>query len=168
MRLLLLLKLLILLFTYVMTNLQVFTDTPTASASAASSTASSAGSNKSNDDDDGVSTSTIVGLSVAGGVAVLGIVAFFIWKFTRKRFHDLDDSEHYFLCSLCCVAPGGVALPYAVTGLCVAFYPDGHVALYAPFVRVASARADRALGYCLLCAAQLFNPVLVCFTITVC
>lgn len=24
---------------------------------------------------------------------MLGIVAFFIWKFTRKRFHDLDDNE---------------------------------------------------------------------------
>ncbi|KZV64853.1 hypothetical protein PENSPDRAFT_639051 [Peniophora sp. CONT] len=75
------------------TVIQVISDTPTASASSASSTSSSAASNSNKDDDDGVSTSTIVGLSVAGGVAVLGIVAFFIWKFTRKRFHDLDDNE---------------------------------------------------------------------------
>jgi len=40
-----------------------------------------------------VSTSTIVGLSVAGGVAALGVIAFFIWKFTRKRFSDLEDNE---------------------------------------------------------------------------
>jgi len=30
---------------------------------------------------------------VAGGVALIGVVAFFIWKFTRKRFSDFDDNE---------------------------------------------------------------------------
>jgi len=30
---------------------------------------------------------------VAGGIAVLGIVAFFVWKLTRKRFSDFDDNE---------------------------------------------------------------------------
>jgi len=41
-----------------------------------------------------VGTSTIVGLSVAGGVALIGIIAFVIWKLTRKRFSDdFDDSE---------------------------------------------------------------------------
>jgi hypothetical protein len=31
-------------------------------------------------------------MSVAGGVALIGIIAFFVWKFTRKRFSDFDDS----------------------------------------------------------------------------
>jgi len=30
---------------------------------------------------------------VAGGVAVIGLIAFFIWKLTRKRFSDFDDGE---------------------------------------------------------------------------
>jgi len=30
---------------------------------------------------------------VAGGVAVIGLIAFFIWKLTRKRFSDFDDNE---------------------------------------------------------------------------
>jgi hypothetical protein len=37
-----------------------------------------------------------VGLSVAGGVALIGVVAFFVWKFTRKRFSDFDDSQSLF------------------------------------------------------------------------
>ncbi|KAL0953223.1 hypothetical protein HGRIS_004476 [Hohenbuehelia grisea] len=42
----------------------------------------------------GLSIGSIVGLSVAGGVAVLGIIGFFVWKFTRKRrFDDFNDSE---------------------------------------------------------------------------
>lgn len=32
-------------------------------------------------------------MSVAGGVALIGIIAFFVWKFTRKRFSDYDDNE---------------------------------------------------------------------------
>jgi len=32
-------------------------------------------------------------MSVAGGIAVIGIIAFFIWKFSRKRFSDFDDNE---------------------------------------------------------------------------
>ncbi|KAF9028417.1 hypothetical protein BDP27DRAFT_1436889 [Rhodocollybia butyracea] len=31
--------------------------------------------------------------NTSSGVACLGIIAFFIWKFTRKRFSDFDDSE---------------------------------------------------------------------------
>lgn len=62
--------------------------TPTSSASP-SSTQSSASSDSSS----GIGTGTIVGLSVAGGVAVIGIISFFIWKFTRKRFADFDDNE---------------------------------------------------------------------------
>jgi hypothetical protein len=32
---------------------------------------------------------------VAGGVAVIGIIAFFIWKLTRKRFSDFDDGTYF-------------------------------------------------------------------------
>lgn len=32
-------------------------------------------------------------MSVAGGLAVLGIIAFFVWKFTRKRISGFDESE---------------------------------------------------------------------------
>lgn len=39
-------------------------------------------------------TGTIVGLSVAGGIAVIGAIAFIVWKFTRKRFSEFDaDGE---------------------------------------------------------------------------
>ncbi|KAG1720159.1 hypothetical protein EDB19DRAFT_1647328 [Suillus lakei] len=62
--------------------------TPTSSPST-SSTPSSAASGSSS----GLGTGSIVGLSVAGGVAVIGIISFFIWKFTRKRFADFDDNE---------------------------------------------------------------------------
>jgi len=36
-------------------------------------------------------------MSVAAGVAVIGIVGFFVWKFTRKRFSDFDDSKNILL-----------------------------------------------------------------------
>ncbi|KAI0925518.1 hypothetical protein AcV5_008234 [Taiwanofungus camphoratus] len=55
------------------------------SASAAQGTSSGSG---------GVSTSTIIGLSVAGGVGLIGVVAFIIWKFSRKRSSDgFDDND---------------------------------------------------------------------------
>jgi len=31
---------------------------------------------------------------VAGGLALIGIIGFFVWKFTRKRFTDFDDSTY--------------------------------------------------------------------------
>lgn len=38
--------------------------------------------------------STIVGLSVAGGIALIGLGVFLYWKFGRKRGHeDFDDNE---------------------------------------------------------------------------
>ncbi|KAI6168116.1 hypothetical protein EDD17DRAFT_746184 [Pisolithus thermaeus] len=43
----------------------------------------------------GVGIGTIIGLSVAGGVAVIAIICFFIWKFTRKRFSDFDDKHFW-------------------------------------------------------------------------
>ncbi|KAG2141170.1 uncharacterized protein EDB93DRAFT_1241810 [Suillus bovinus] len=65
--------------------------TPTASASASSTQLSPTSSSSSSSS--GLGTGSIVGLSVAGGVAVIGIISFFIWKFTRKRFADFDDNE---------------------------------------------------------------------------
>ncbi|KAH7884394.1 hypothetical protein F5I97DRAFT_1929267 [Phlebopus sp. FC_14] len=58
----------------------------TTSSPTPTQTSSSSGSS-------GLGTGSIVGLSVAGGVAVIGIISFFIWKFTRKRFSDFDDNE---------------------------------------------------------------------------
>ena len=75
---------------------QVITSYVTVSASTASSTSSSLAPPNSSSDS-GVGTGTIIGLSVAGGVAVIAIISFFIWKFTRKRFSDFDDSK----CALC-------------------------------------------------------------------
>ena len=60
--------------------------TPTVSSAAPPPTGTSNGS------DSGLSTGSIIGLSVSGGIAALGIIGFFIWKFTRKRFADFDDS----------------------------------------------------------------------------
>ena len=59
--------------------------------SSAPASSSSAADNSDNDSSSGVGTGSIVGLSVAGGIALIGVVAFFIWKFTRKRFGDFDD-----------------------------------------------------------------------------
>lgn len=61
--------------------------TPTVSSAAPPPTGTSNGS-----DSGGLSTGSIIGLSVSGGIAALGIIGFFIWKFTRKRFADFDDS----------------------------------------------------------------------------
>jgi hypothetical protein len=41
----------------------------------------------------GISTGAIVGLSVAGGIGLICVAAFFIWKFTQKRSRDFDDGE---------------------------------------------------------------------------
>ncbi|KAF9452337.1 hypothetical protein P691DRAFT_795042 [Macrolepiota fuliginosa MF-IS2] len=74
------------------------TITVTSSNAASSSSAAAAPTNSSNSDNSdggggGLSTGSIVGMSVAAGVAVIGIVGFFVWKFTRKRFSDFDDNE---------------------------------------------------------------------------
>jgi hypothetical protein len=46
------------------------------------------------DESSGLGTGSIIGLSVAGGIALLGIVAFFVWKFTRKhRSNTYDDGK---------------------------------------------------------------------------
>jgi hypothetical protein len=51
----------------------------------------------------GVSTSTIVGLSVAGGLAALGAIAFIAWKLTRKRFSQFDTDDGMLITSLSAV-----------------------------------------------------------------
>ncbi|KIK99609.1 hypothetical protein PAXRUDRAFT_822605 [Paxillus rubicundulus Ve08.2h10] len=47
----------------------------------------------SSSDSSGLGTGSIIGLSVAGGIAAIAIILFFVWKFTRKRFADFDDNE---------------------------------------------------------------------------
>jgi hypothetical protein len=42
-------------------------------------------------DSSGPSKGTYIGLGVAGGIALLGLIAFIVWKFTQKRFAQLDD-----------------------------------------------------------------------------
>lgn len=70
----------------------VVTSTESQTSTAAPSATTSA---KSDDDSGGSSfgTGSIIGVSIAGGVAVIGIIAFFVWKFTRKRNADFDDNE---------------------------------------------------------------------------
>ncbi|KZP00579.1 hypothetical protein CALVIDRAFT_533576 [Calocera viscosa TUFC12733] len=75
------------------TSFVIFGPTGSANSSAANSTTTAAADNSSSSSDNTISQSTIIGLSVAGGIALIGIVAFIIWKFTRKRFAGLDDFE---------------------------------------------------------------------------
>lgn len=72
----------------VVTSIVVVSESPAASASGSQSAVAANSSSGSDSGSSGVSSSTIIGLSVAGGVAVLGLIGFFIWKFTRKRMHD--------------------------------------------------------------------------------
>ncbi|KAJ7357947.1 hypothetical protein DFH08DRAFT_653592, partial [Mycena albidolilacea] len=71
-----------------------FTPSPISSPSASSS--NTAASDKTNDDDSGggLSTGGIVGLAVAGGTALICLIGFLVWKLTRKRQLDFDDSEN--------------------------------------------------------------------------
>ncbi|KAJ7249199.1 hypothetical protein B0H12DRAFT_1122294 [Mycena haematopus] len=57
-------------------------------AAAASSSAAPSPSGSS------LSTGGIIGLAVAGGTALVCLIAFFVWKFTRKRGLDFDDGEN--------------------------------------------------------------------------
>ncbi|KAG1726693.1 uncharacterized protein EDB91DRAFT_1165746 [Suillus paluster] len=72
---------------------QVITSFVQVTVTSSSATPSSTQSSSSSSSSSGLGTGSIVGLSVAGGVAVIGIVSFFVWKFTRKRFADFDDNE---------------------------------------------------------------------------
>lgn len=58
--------------------------------SAGNSTSSAKSDKK---DDPPLSTGAIVGISVGGGVAVLALVGFIIWKFKQKRFGSFDDDD---------------------------------------------------------------------------
>lgn len=66
----------------------------TASATG-NSTAAAAVSKNDSADSGGLSTGVIIGISVAGGVVVLAIALFVIWKLKQKRFSGYDDDGAY-------------------------------------------------------------------------
>ncbi|KZT02265.1 uncharacterized protein LAESUDRAFT_763021 [Laetiporus sulphureus 93-53] len=73
------------------TQTEVVTVAVSVTLSSASTSATSGGGS---DGNSSVNTGTIVGLSVAGGVALIGVVAFAIFKFSRKKYLDeYDDGE---------------------------------------------------------------------------
>ncbi|KAI9458773.1 hypothetical protein F5148DRAFT_1150955 [Russula earlei] len=74
----------------VITSIIIVSDRQSNSAAPSQTSASSSSSPSGSSS---VSSSTIIGLSVAAGVAVLGIIGFFVWKFTRKRMGGYDDNE---------------------------------------------------------------------------
>ncbi|KAH7913593.1 hypothetical protein BJ138DRAFT_1058795 [Hygrophoropsis aurantiaca] len=75
-------------------NGETFTSVVVASPSTSPSpTTSGTSSGSGSGSSSGLGTGSIIGLSVAGGVAVIAIVSFFIWKLTRKRFSDFEDNE---------------------------------------------------------------------------
>ncbi|KAJ7193907.1 hypothetical protein GGX14DRAFT_587239 [Mycena pura] len=68
------------------------TITPPASSASPSSSPSPAPDN-STSSSSSIGKGGIIGLAVAGGVAVLFLIAFFVWKFTSKRKGGFDDTE---------------------------------------------------------------------------
>jgi hypothetical protein len=65
-------------------------------ASATGNSTAAAASNKSDSQDSGgLSTGVIIGIAVAGGVVVLAIALFVIWKLKQKRFGGYDDDGGY-------------------------------------------------------------------------
>lgn len=72
------------------TSQVVITATETPSATPA---APPPGQDNSSSGSSGVGSSTIIGLSVAGGLAALGAIAFIAWKLTRKRFSQFDNDD---------------------------------------------------------------------------
>ena len=75
----------------VVTSFIAYTPTPSATPSQTDGSSNN-NSSSSDDDNSGLSTGSIAGLSVSGGIAAIAIILFFVWKFTRKRFSDFDDS----------------------------------------------------------------------------
>ncbi|KAG8832878.1 hypothetical protein FRC17_000448 [Serendipita sp. 399] len=66
---------------------EVVTVTPTSSASATPSGGSDGGKPSSS------SKGTFIGLGVAGGVAVVALIGFIVWKMTQKRFQQFDNDD---------------------------------------------------------------------------
>lgn len=129
------------------------TVTPSLSSASASQSA-----NANQDNDDGgskkVGTSTIVGLSVAGGIALIGIVGFIVWKFTRKRFaDDFDDNEAIKWPDLNAHGNDGVALPIGRSGN-AGFETNSEVNLTRPDSRAGSTYAASAAAS----AVDLYAP----------
>ncbi|KAJ6610736.1 hypothetical protein B0H10DRAFT_2059385 [Mycena sp. CBHHK59/15] len=67
-------------------------DAVTVNTSSTAAPSNSSGANNSSSST--LSTGGIIGLSVAGGVAVIFLSAFAIWKFRSKRMRDFDDNEN--------------------------------------------------------------------------
>jgi len=61
------------------------------SSSAPSQTSAISNSGSSGHGSGIISTSTIIALSVVGGVAMLGLIGFFAWKFTRRQIGEFDN-----------------------------------------------------------------------------
>ncbi|KAG8957526.1 hypothetical protein FRC03_010057 [Tulasnella sp. 419] len=61
----------------------------------ASGTSSAAPSSTSEPESPGMGTKSIIGLSVAGGLFLLGLIGFIWWKLTRKRFAGFEDDGKY-------------------------------------------------------------------------
>jgi cytoskeletal protein RodZ len=62
----------------------------TASSGSSNGTSTAAKDEK---DSSPLSTGAIVGISVVGGVGVLGLILFIIWKMKQKRFASFDDDD---------------------------------------------------------------------------
>ncbi|KAG6865983.1 hypothetical protein C0991_009985 [Blastosporella zonata] len=71
----------------------VVTVTGSVTSTSSSATPSASQGPDGSDSSSGLGTGSIVGIAVAGGVAVIAVIAFIVWKFTRKRFSDFDDNE---------------------------------------------------------------------------
>ncbi|KAF7316662.1 hypothetical protein HMN09_00398900 [Mycena chlorophos] len=74
------------------------TTTSTSSATQSGNATNTAGADQAtttnaNTGSTGLSTGGIAGLAAAGGVAVLCLIGFFVWKLTRSRGGDFDDNE---------------------------------------------------------------------------
>jgi hypothetical protein len=83
----------------------------TASATG-NSTAAAASSKSDSEDSGGLSTGVIIGIAVAGGVVVLAIALFVIWKLKQKRFGGYDDDGAYIRLLSC---PEANIMPYQST-----------------------------------------------------
>ena len=70
------------------------TSDPTSESSTPSRTSTSPSSSSTNKPDDneggGFKKSTVIGVAVAGGIALAAIIAFIAWKVTRKRLGDFN------------------------------------------------------------------------------